>query len=175
MIELIEIKTDSALYNYAEQLMTTSFPQEERRDTEQQRWYTDYKTLFHYCIIMDNAIPLGLLTYWDFQTFIYIEHFAIDNKLRNLGYGKQALKAFTEQIKLPIVLEVEEPTNETSKRRISFYEHQGFTLHELPYLQPPYRKDDTWFPLKLMTYGEIDMHGIYEEVKERIYREVYNQ
>ena len=37
MIELIEIKTDSALYNYAEQLMTTSFPQEERRDTEQQR------------------------------------------------------------------------------------------------------------------------------------------
>ena len=35
MIELIEIKTDSALYNYAEQLMTTSFPQEERRDTEQ--------------------------------------------------------------------------------------------------------------------------------------------
>ena len=67
------------------------------------------------------------------------------------------------------------PIEEISIQRISFYRKLGFTLHEKPYLQPPYRKGDPWFPLKLMTYGEIDMQVMYEGIKERIYKEVYNQ
>ncbi len=55
--------------------------------------------------------------------FYYIEHFAIDPSLRNGGYGKRVLEVdeLKKQLKGPIVLEVEEPNDEMSTRRIHFY------------------------------------------------------
>ena len=94
--------------------------------------------------------------------------------LRNKGYGKDVLEIIKEGNKKPIVLEAEEPTDEMSIRRISFYQRAGFVMHEYPYLQPPYRKGEQWFPLKLMTFGNIDMQKMYIHIKEHIYKKVYN-
>ena len=73
-----------------------------------------------------------------------------------------------------IVLEVEEPIDELTKRRIGFYQRQGFTIQDMPYQQPPYRKGDDWYPMKLMTLRGEDFSRQYEKVKNNIYREAYN-
>lgn len=173
MIQLKEIKTTHEHYPFMEKLMQTAFPIQERRDAERQREFTDTHPLFHPALITDGDTPIGLLTYWEFPTFVYIEHFAIDNHLRNGGYGSKALEAFKRQVSLPIVLEAEEPTDEITRRRIGFYQRQGFVLQEIPYLQPPYRPGDEWFPLRLMTYGTVEMDKEFPTIRDMIYREVY--
>lgn len=174
MIEIKRIQTTDINYPYMEELMQTAFPIHERRDIATQRLYADTVRSFHNHIITKDETPIGLITYWDFEHFLYIEHFAIDPSLRNKGYGKDVLEIIKEGNKKPIVLEAEEPTDEMSIRRISFYQRAGFVMHEYPYLQPPYRKGDQWFPLKLMTFGNIDMQKMYIHIKEHIYKKVYN-
>lgn len=176
MIEIKQVKTqDEVNYAFVEQLMHTAFPQEERRDTPQQREYSDNNPLFRSNVILEDGKAIGMISYWKMDGFFYIEHFAIDPTLRNGGYGKRVLEAIKEELQGPIVLEVEEPTDEMSTRRINFYKRLDFILHEKPYMQPPYRKGDSGLPMFLMTCGEIDMISDFEKVKKALYKEVYGQ
>ena len=153
MIEIKQVKTeDQELYGFVEELMHTAFPAQERRDTPQQREYSDSNPLF-----CNNVIV------------------AIDPSLRNGGYGKRVLESIQTKLQGPIVLEVEEPTEEMSIRRINFYKRLNFTLHEKPYMQPPYRTGDSGLPMLLMTYGDIDMEKDFDKVKNMLYKEVYGQ
>lgn len=172
-MEIRKIYTNDADYSFFEELIQEAFPKQERRDTEKQRILTDTNSQFHCNIISDKKIPIGLITYWEFKDFLYIEHFAISPQHRNQGYGERILQRLKAQINVPIVLEAEEPNDTLSKRRINFYQRLGFVLHEQPYLQPPYRKGEEWLPLKLMTYGNIDMNQKYHLVKAQIYKGVY--
>lgn len=175
MIGLQRITTaDTDLYSYMEQLITQSFPAEEYRELKELRTYTDTKPHFHNNIIFHNNIPVGLITYWDFDRFCYIEHFAIDPTQRNGGHGRTALNQLCQLLKRPIVLEVEMPEEEMAQRRINFYRRQGFSLWEKPYQQPPYKPGDGYLPMLLMAYGNIQCGKDFDTVKEYLYREVYN-
>ena len=112
MIEIKQVKTqDEVNYTFVEKLMHTAFPQEERRDTVQQREYSDNNLRFCNNIILENGNSIGMISYWTMGDFYYIEHFAIDPSLRNGGYGKRVLEMIKKQLKGPIVLEVEEPND----------------------------------------------------------------
>lgn len=175
MIRLQRITTaDTALYSFMENLMTASFPSEEYRSLDELRRYTDLKNHFHNNIIFHNDTPVGLITYWDFGHFYYVEHFAIDPTQRNGGHGKNVLSHLGQLLKYPIILEVEEPTEEMAQRRINFYQRHGFTLWEKPYQQPPYKSGDGYLPMLLMAYGDLNCEKDFDTVKEHIYREVYN-
>lgn len=102
-----------------------------------------------------------------------MEHFAIDETKRNGGYGKLVLSALKEKLGRPIVLEVELPENETSKRRICFYQRQGFQLWKEKYQQPPYRGGDSYLPMLLMAQGELNSETAFDEVKVTLYKKVY--
>lgn len=176
MIEIKQVTTkDQASYAFVEELMHTAFPEQERRDTPQQREYSDNNPLFFNNIIVENDKPIGMISYWNMGDFYYIEHFAIDPAQRNGGYGKRVLESVKELLQAPIVLEVEEPTDEMSTRRIGFYNRLEFILHEKPYMQPPYHEGDTELPMFLMTYGAINMEEEFERVKSVIYKEVYGR
>lgn len=177
MIKLREIKTTHEQeYNFVEKLLLTAFPEIERRENEAQRFYTDNNPLFHCYLIESETTFVGLVNLWIFEEFGYIEHVAIDPNLRNGGYGKLVLDKVKELCgKLPIILEVEHPSDEMSSRRINFYQRAEFILHEVPYIQPPYRVGGEELPLYLMSYGAIDMKEAYERVKQRIHKEVYNK
>lgn len=176
MIDFKRIKTtDVSLYSYMEGLLTTSFPAEEYRPLEELRSYTDNKPHFYNNVILNQGTPIGLLTYWDFTDFHYVEHFAIDPAQRNGGYGKNTLNHLQNLLKSPLILEVENPEEEMAIRRIHFYERQGFTLWETPYLQPPYKEGDSFLPMHLMAYGNLTPDKDFDHVKNTIYREVYKQ
>lgn len=175
MIKLQRITTaDTALYSFMENLLTASFPAEEYRALEELRTYTDTKAHFHNNIIFHNDTPVGLITYWDFGQFYYVEHFAIDPTQRNGGHGKNVLSHLCQLLENPIILEVEEPNEEMAQRRINFYQRHGFSLWEKPYQQPPYKTGDGFLPMLLMAYGDLKCENDFDKVKEYIYREVYN-
>lgn len=174
-----ELTSTDENYSLVEELLQSAFPKEERRDLEKQRRFTDNNEKFHCNAIYSNNEYVGLITYWDFTDYIYIEHFAISESLRGKGFGQKALSTIKETINKPVILEVEMPTDKNGNidpiamKRIKFYRQSGFELHEMEYKQPPYRPDDVWLSMRLMTLGPINLRDNYEQIKESIYREVY--
>ena len=175
MIALQPIKTDHACYLFVEKLLQSAFPEDERRDDDQQRAYTDRNHKFHCLLIRDFETPIGVITYWDFTDFIYIEHFAVHENFRNGGIGGQAIALFLKATSLPVILEAEMPLvkGDLTHRRIAFYRRAGFSLRKMAYKQPPYRDGDGWLPMKLMTFGRFKWLRMADMIRDTIYREVY--
>ena len=174
MITLQRITTaDRELYAFLEGLMTRSFPSDEYRDLDELRDFTDHRPHFYNNIVLNDGTPIGLLSYWDFDDFYYAEHFAIDPTQRNGGYGKAVLQHLCQLLDKPIVLEVEEPDEEMARRRIGFYQRNGFVLWDNEYRQRPYKPGDPCLPMRLMVYGPLDSRKDYNRVVRRIYRDVY--
>ena len=70
MIEIKQVKTqDEVNYTFVEKLMHTAFPQEERRDTVQQREYSDNNPRFCNNIILENGNSIGMISYWTMGDF----------------------------------------------------------------------------------------------------------
>lgn len=173
MIELHRITDpDSQAYQFLESLLVSAFPPEEYREPAEWRKLTADKEIFRNNLICDDETPVGLLSYWDFGRFHYVEHFATSPRLRNRGYGGRALERLLHDLRTPVVLEVETPTDEMARRRIDFYRRQGFVLWETEYRQPPYRPHGEWLPMHLMAYG--DLHETeFRMVRDQIYTNVY--
>lgn len=174
MVSIQKIKPNvTAYYLYCENLLVASFPESERRDLAHHRQISMHNKAFSAHIIINDNQPAGLLNSWDFDDFIFIEHFAIDPTIRNKGIGQQTLKLFIENMNLPIVLEVELPENEISMRRIEFYKREGFQLWKHEYKQPPYRKGHDFLPMSLMSFGKLSEKNDFEKVKNTLYNQVY--
>jgi ribosomal protein S18 acetylase RimI-like enzyme len=117
---------------------------------------------------------VGLFNYWTFERFYYIEHLAISPKHRSRGIGSEAMGIFMDQIKLPIVLEVEMPNNIIPSRRILFFEKLGFSILSHNYAQPPYDGDGFLLPELIMSNDIHFANTHFEKIKEILYTEVYH-
>lgn len=172
------IRTDDYRYDFVEQLWINAFPENERRDIAEQRYNVDHNPRF-FCLfvserIADYSNSIGFLTFWDFQTFCYVEHFAIDPKQRNKGIGGSVLRDLVKYIGKPFVLEVEIPDDDFRRRRVEFYRRNGFTLwQKCLYFQPPYRPSDTSLPMLLMATPDLDPKTDFQHIAHTIHREVY--
>ncbi|WP_165024481.1 GNAT family N-acetyltransferase [Dysgonomonas sp. ZJ279] len=161
-------------YTFVENLYIESFPLSERRPVE--KMFNLYKEnpRFTIAILIEDEQLVGFLTYWDLDTFIYAEHFAISPEFRNGGYGKKVMDLFIEDMSKPIILEVELPTTILSERRIGFYQRIGFKLWEnIQYQQPPYIQGGSNIPMKLMSIGDIDLEANITEIRSAIYSNAY--
>lgn len=176
MVILKSLKSGDIHYGFVEELLHSAFPKAERRDDENQRWNTDHDPRFCCLLVMKGTSPIGLLTYWGFDTFIYIEHFAISPHSRGQGVGREVICKFVEEYaSKPVVMEVELPEDEWSRRRIAFYKRCGFDLWECDYLQPPYRSGDGWFPLYLMASPGLVFEQDYPHIRETLHQQVYGE
>jgi GNAT superfamily N-acetyltransferase len=169
---IIKEDTDPALIRI-EQTYTDSFPAAEQRDFALVRELSACERRFTLCALLHEKQYAGFLSFWQFDAFAYIEHFAISPSGRNKGLGTAALQQFTGKIH-PVILETELPRDEWSRRRMDFYRRLGFTAFPHPYLQPPYRKGEPWLPLCLMSYGETDTARRFRQIRQTLYRHVYN-
>ena len=148
-------------------IMQASFSDDEYRP------YDEQLALFEEPEYRIYYMPAGFLAVWEFESFIYIEHFAVDPALRNSGTGSAMLQELVKQYQKPICLEVEFPEDELTRRRIGFYERNGFVFNEYPYIQPPISKGKSPVPLRIMTYGEAITRETFEAMKNVLYRSVY--
>ncbi len=174
---MIQISTfnphDKTALSFIERIYTEAFPPDERREFADVVRLLEEEEAFSILLISNDDTPIGFISYWEWDDFAYIEHFAVDSRCRGAGYGATAITEFSRQMHKPIVLEVEMPLDSISQRRIGFYERVGFTLCTRPYIQPPYAPDKKPLELYLMTYGEIDLSQAFERVVAQIHRQVY--
>jgi ribosomal protein S18 acetylase RimI-like enzyme len=172
---LLQPLTD-ADFREAFELLSKSFPLDEYRPYEAQRVLLEHPLYRAYILKDDESTEIrALITVWKLEKFVFIEHFAVAPACRNQGLGAKILQEVKEMLSARLVLEAELPETDLARRRIGFYQRNGFTLNEYPYLQPSYGKGREAVPLFLMTTGGSISEGEFEAVKSALYKTVYGK
>lgn len=156
------------------ELYTEAFPAKERRTLGGLEYELAYEKRFCVHALVQNDKFVGLFNFWTFDRFFYIEHFAVIETMRGNEIGTEAMEIFKIQTKLPIVFEVEMPTNITSINRIRFYEKLGFSVVSYNYAQPPYEGEGFLIPMQLMSNDRHFANTHFELIKETLYENVYH-
>ena len=112
-----------------EALLEEAFPAEERRDMEEVRQLLG-KTSLELLTLEEEDRVQGLLMLWNLEGLMFLENFAVDAGLRGRGIGARMLEYVWEHWKKPMLLEVEPPEGDMQRRRIGFYERNGFCLND---------------------------------------------
>lgn len=170
MIRLTE--AESARLEGAHRLYMEAFPPEERRAWQSIVHPADAAGP-HLLIVEDaGGLAAGFVTVWRFDTFIYVEHLAVEPCRRGGGIGAAVIRAIESDYGLPIALEVEMPddANPMAARRIAFYERCGLAVLDYDYIQPPYADNLPEVPLLLMASpGAPDAAVIARTLHSRVY------
>ena len=154
-------------------LMEKSFPPDEHRPYDGQKALLD-NPLYNIYVLPDGGDIKAFITLWQFEKLIFIEHFAVNPDYRNSGTGSRILQEIKSSFPCMICLEAELPDNELAQRRICFYERNGFCANDFPYVQPIYSEGQNPLPLVIMTSGRKITENEFDEIKNLLYRNVYN-
>lgn len=154
------------------EIMEQSFPRDERRPQAAQKALFDNGKFSAY-VMCDNDGIIGFVTTWQLVGFAFVEHLAVSPDHRNLGLGAKILSELSTSQNARLCLEVEPPQTDIARRRIAFYERNGFYLNHFDYVQPAYTKQRNPVPLLIMTTDGAINAQEFENVKEQLYREVY--
>ena len=154
------------------EIMEESFPRDERRSREAQRKILDV-SWYHLYGYRAHGELMAFLAVWEFDTFLFVEHFAVRKSCRNGGLGAVLLTQLTTQSRKPVILEVELPTGELEARRIAFYERNGFYYNDYFYMQPPIAEGRNAIPLRLMTTGGPLDEEEFSRMQRLLYKNVY--
>ncbi|NLJ14461.1 MAG: GNAT family N-acetyltransferase [Ignavibacteria bacterium] len=174
MIDLKKINNTSLLeFKKLYELYEQAFPEVERRNYDILLELVEKENLMNFSAIMFNQEIVGLLVFWNFEDFIFVEHFAIFENMRNTNLGSKTIEYFLDKHKgKNIVGEIEHPTNEINIRRKKFYQKYGFEVVDENYIQPTYSKYGNGIPLLLLAKEKMTKKEI-ENCKKIIRKEVY--
>lgn len=174
LITFVKMEMNDPMLDQILSTYESSFPENERRDFSLVRKLIAEEPEFSVYALINENIYIGFITIWKFDTFSYVEHFAIESTARNGGFGAKVMQQFLETADT-VVLEVETPSDELARRRIGFYERFGFVLAPQTYFQPPYQDGGNKVEMKLMSYGNINLNDSFDEVCKTLYKYVYKQ
>lgn len=133
----------------AMKLYQISFPpHEQRKETSQREILSDAD--YHFDLIYEDELFVGLVLYWETADFVYIEHFCIQPELRGKQYGQKTLNLLQEKQKT-LILEIDPPVDDISKRRKQFYLRCGFAENPYPHVHPPYHPENHGHTLVLLS------------------------
>ena len=138
------------LFDAFMELYEASFPWEERRSRQAQ---CDVLTdaAYHCHALLDGNTFVGLVCLWETGPCHYLEHLAIAPQYRGRGYGQEALRRL-QQEPIPLVLDIEPPVDEPTRRRLVFYEKLAFRTNPHDHKFPPYHLGQEPFPMLLLSY-----------------------
>ncbi|AZI66770.1 N-acetyltransferase [Kaistella daneshvariae] len=146
-----------------------SFPADEQRNEKQFRGLFMNPKVKVYSVLRELE-NIGYLICWEMTDFVFLEHFEIFSEFRSKKYGSEILADLFKKY-LHIVLEAEpSDLDEDAKRRISFYEQNGFHIIDENYVQPPYDPEKNALNLWLLANWKPEKT---DWIKEEIYDVVY--
>ena len=160
-------------YENIYRLYHSSFPVEERRDWDDMELIMNTDKRFNMLAFSTDNEFSGFLTFWEFGSFVYVEHFAVSDTKHGIGIGTQIMQNFMGEQQTTIVLEVELPETAEAIRRIAFYEKLGFVIISKPYLQPPYDGKSDFLPLLILTNNNDFGNEHFDDIRNTLYKEVY--
>ena len=166
----LELLKRSPNKDFARCLYNVSFPDNQRREFNLIENLTK-KDNFDFFIILNPSVnnnPIGIISLWYLSEYIFIEHFAIVTNNRSKGYGSKVLQELIDNVKIPIILEVEPIGDIISKKRIRFYENLNFKLLDYPYFQPSYVSGKESIEMNLMLHDSklLDKKPLKEIITE---------
>ncbi|MBQ7604885.1 MAG: GNAT family N-acetyltransferase [Firmicutes bacterium] len=130
------ITADHPLYREATELYKNSFPYHEQREAASQAEIMGNPD-YHFDAVFDGETFIGEILYWDIGGFYYIEHFCIRPEMRNKRYGQRILSSYASN---PLILEIDPPEDDISKRRREFYKRCGFVENPYSHVHPTYHR-----------------------------------
>lgn len=155
------------------QLLEESFPSCERWDHD--GFLAEYTNPeFRSLVYRPDALS-GVLDFWDFGSFVYVEHFAVAPELRGQGTGSAMMEELRRYVgERPLVLEAEPPSDSPlAARRIAFYERIGYVLNPYEYIQPAMGDDEHPIPLVIMSSPRPLSCDEFNAIRDRMYDRVY--
>ena len=171
--------TDDVRYEPLMRLFMDSFPENERRPREWFDRLVREEQRFH-CLTYGDGD--GMLCYWDLvclcegveRRFAYVEYLAVREERRGGGIGTRVMREFLGSMAdVPVVLEVELPVCQLTRRRVGFYEKLGLRLMPDFYVQPSYGVVPG-LEMKLMVYAPCGMGGMtMGDMAGVLHKEVY--
>lgn len=141
-------------------LYAQSFPLHEQRTPAAQAAALGEEE-YHFDLILEGEALAGLLLYWETADFLYVEHFCVDPAMRNRGYGQRALEALAERGKA-IILEIDPPVDEISRRRQGFYQRLRYQVNAFHHVHPPYRADCAGHELVVLSHPSALSRAEYD-------------
>jgi len=173
MINLLRIvNTNHPLLEELFELYEDAFPEDERRERSVLKSLI-YNQSMSFNAILDESIVVGILVYWQFRDFLFVEHFALFSRFRGDGKGSEVLTLLNKQ-HATILLEVEHPLSDIQKRRQKFYIRNGFHIIDVHYFQPSYTPGGSTIPMTLMCNNRSVEKRDAELFIQKIHREVYH-
>lgn len=154
------------------QIYEDSFPSDERREWLEISELIQQPNFNIYRIFINDEL-IGLISVWNLSQVIFIEHFAIHKKWHGKSLGTQVINLVITETDKTVIVEVEEPINDTAQRRIVFYERLGFVVCNGIYYQPPYSAEKNKVKMLLMSYPNLLTTIEFTKAKSLIYRIVY--
>ena len=142
--------TSDALMDAAMTLYRASFPSHELR------LWADQKAVmsdpaYHFDMCLTDGALAGLILYWDFGSYIYVEHFCVEPSMRGHGLGTLILAELAKKNK-PIILEIDPLTDDVAIRRKGFYERCGYVANGFAHIHPPYQAANHGHALIVMSH-----------------------
>lgn len=134
-----------------------SFPYCEQRDLERHLEILQEANFRPYVVRCEGK-DVGLMFVWCWEHYFYIEHFATSPAIRGGGIGAKALK-IAQDICVKegrvMILEIDPPETEIAIRRRGFYERLGLIMNDYNHIHPSYRKGETPYPLRVMSWPRL--------------------
>lgn len=140
-------------WNSVWNLYEESFPVSERRKIEDHLLACTDERFFPLSA-WDGDRLAGLLFFWEWNGYRYLEHLAVTPELRGQGYGSEMLR-YLRDSEQTIILEIDPLVNELSVRRLQFYERAGFTLTPYRFVHLPYRLEAQPQELLILSYPRM--------------------
>ena len=149
------------LYTESLNLYRRSFPLNEQRKAASQAEIMS-NPLYKFALIYDRETFVGIILFWETDGFVYVEHFCILDNMRGKGYGSKALEILKKSGK-NIILEIDPPEDDVSRKRKSFYEQNGFCENSYLHIHPPYRDGYDGHRLAVMSYPNPIDEDLYAD------------
>src|SRR5690554_3594726 len=105
------------------ELYEDSFPIAERRKVDDHLRACNDERFFPLSAWEGQQL-IGLMFFWEWDSYRYLEHLAVNPELRGQGHGSQLLK-YLRDSEHTIILEIDPLSNELSVRRLQFYERRS--------------------------------------------------
>ncbi len=173
-ISLKKIESE-AEFEAIKNLYLSAFPPKERREFDDLKKQIYDKDCNVNLILVGEKIA-GFVILWNFDQFVFLEHFATEPGLRGLGIGEKTLSEIKRQFQKTVILETELPNDELSQRRIRFYERNGFHKLNRTYFQPSYGANKPEVELKLMStnvdLAENQLDNYISVIRGKVYHKL---
>lgn len=120
----------------------------------------------------DGDSVVGFILFWEYEHFIYIEFFATNPEMRNSGMGSYILRDFISEQTKTIILEIDQISNDISRRRCGFYQREGFILNSFTHTPPAYNNKNVNLDMHIMVYGREITQQEYDNFNKILIQEI---